>query len=226
MEKIFKGWNKFEIILLFMATVIITTLSIYWGDNWIGVLSALTGVVCVVLTAKGKISCYAFGIINCIAYAYIAYEAKYYGDVMENLIYFLPMQFVGIAAWRKNINKETGEVRSKVLAAKDRVVLTAIAAVAVLLYGKFLQSIGGNLPYMDSLSNILSLAAMWLSVKRYVEQWIMWIIIDVVTVGMWIVAVYNGSGDVATLLMWSVYLINAVYGFIKWNKNSKMEELQ
>ena len=64
---------------------------------------------------------------------------------------------------------------------------------------------------------------MYLSVKRYMEQWIMWIIIDVVTIFMWVVAVTNGSGDIATLLMWMVYLINAIYGFIKWNKNSKIE---
>ncbi len=223
MKMIFKGWNKFEIIFLLIATVIITSLSIYWGDNWIGIISALTGIVCVILTAKGKISCFTFGIINCITYAYIAYQAKYYGDVMENLLYFLPMQFIGIAAWKKNINKETGEVTAKRLDQKQRLILTIVAGAAVYLYALFLKSIGGNLPYLDSLSNILSLAAMYLSVKRYAEQWVMWIIIDVVTVAMWVIAVSAGSKDIATLLMWSVYLINAIYGYVKWNKNSYME---
>ena len=108
MKKIFKGWNKFEIGLLFIATIIICGLSIYWGDSWIGIISAITGVICVVLTAKGKLGCYVFGVVNCVAYAYIAYQAKYYGDVMENLLYFLPMQFIGFITWKKKYKQRNG----------------------------------------------------------------------------------------------------------------------
>lgn len=218
MKKILKGWNSFEVLLLVIATILILGLSIYWGDSSIGVIAAVTGVVCVVLTAKGKLSCFVFGVINCITYAYVAYQAKYYGDVMENLLYFLPMQFIGFAMWKKNINKETGEVETEMLSIKNRIILFTISAIAVYLYGLFLKKIGGNLPYMDSLSNILSLVAMYLSVKRYIEQWIMWIIIDIVTIFMWIIAVFSSSGDISVLIMWSVYLVNAIYGYIKWSK--------
>lgn len=216
-----KGWKKIEIFWLAFATLVITALSIYWGETPIGIISAITGVICVVLTGKGKLSCYFFGIINCVAYAYIAYQAKYYGDVMENLLYFLPMQFIGFVTWKKNMNVDTGEVVSERLDWNKRIILIAISSIAVYLYGLFLKKIGGNLPYMDSLSNILSLVAMWLCVKRYMEQWIMWIIIDVVTVGMWLVAFIQNQESIATLIMWMVYLINAIIMFIRWYKSSK-----
>ena len=60
-----------------------------------------------------------------------------------------------------------------------------------------------------------------LCVKRYMEQWILWIVVDVVTVFMWIAAFFNGGESVATLLMWSIYLLNAIFMFIKWYKESK-----
>lgn len=218
-----KGWRKIEVLWLVLATLIITGLSIYWDESLIGIISAVTGVICVVLTGKGKLSCYFFGVINCVAYAYIAYQAKFYGDVMENLLYFLPMQFVGFIQWKKNMNVDTGEVISKRLSWNKRIVLLLMSAIVVYIYGLFLEKIGGNLPYMDSLSNILSLVAMWLCVKRYMEQWIMWIIIDVVTVGMWLTAFMQNQESIATLVMWMVYLINAIIMYIRWNKSSDEE---
>lgn len=218
-----KGWRKIEVLWLVLATLIITGLSIYWDESLIGIISAVTGVICVVLTGKGKLSCYFFGVINCVAYAYIAYQAKFYGDVMENLLYFLPMQFVGFIQWKKNMNVDTGEVISKRLSWNKRIVLLLMSAIVVYIYGLFLEKIGGNLPYMDSLSNIWSLVAMWLCVKRYMEQWIMWIIIDVVTVGMWLTAFMQNQESIATLVMWMVYLINAIIMYIRWNKSSDEE---
>lgn len=218
-----KGWRKIEVLWLALATLIITGLSIYWDESLIGIISAVTGVICVVLTGKGKLSCYFFGVINCVAYAYIAYQAKFYGDVMENLLYFLPMQFVGFIQWKKNMNIDTGEVISERLSWNKRIMLLLISAIAVYIYGLFLKKIGGNLPYMDSLSNILSLIAMWLCVKRYMEQWIMWIIIDVVTLGMWSIAFIQNQESIATLIMWMVYLINAIIMYVRWNKSSKEE---
>ena len=57
---------------------------------------------------------------------------------------------------------------------------------------------------------------MLFSVKRLMEQWILWIVVDVVTVYMWAVDYANGGTDIATLLMWSVYLLNAVIMLHKW----------
>ena len=81
--------------LLIIATLIITGLSVYWGDTLIGMLSSITGVICVILTAKGTRSCYIFGLINTILYIYISYTQIFYGEVMLNGLYYLPMQVIG-----------------------------------------------------------------------------------------------------------------------------------
>ena len=64
-----------------------------------------------------------------------------------------------------------------------------------------------------------------LCVKRYMEQWVLWIIVNIVTVYMWIMAFFNGGESIATLIMWSVYLLNAIFMFIKWNKESKNSKI-
>ena len=108
----------------------------------------------------------------------------------------------------------------------DVVALAAagIAAACVYGYGLLLKALGGSLPFTDSLSTCLSVLAMLFSVKRLMEQWILWIVVDVVTVYMWAVDYANGGTDIATLLMWSVYLLNAVIMLHKWYVESRRAE--
>ena len=219
------GWKKLEILWMTLSTVIITALSIYWGDNYIGIISAVTGILCVIFTGKGKMSCYIFGVINTILYAYISFGAKYYGEVMLNLLYYVPMQFIGWKLWKPNLNKESKEVNKIRMSFKNKITLIVIAGIGVYLYGALLKYLGGNLPFIDSMSTVLSVVAMVLSVRRYTEQWLLWIVVNVVTVIMWSVAFINGGESIATLLMWSVYLLNSIFMYIKWNKESRNNEV-
>lgn len=215
------GWTRFEKLWILISTVTILALSIYWKETIIGILGAVTGVLCVIFTGKGKISSYIFGFFNTLFYAYIAWGAKYYGEVMLNLIYYLPMNFVGWAMWKKHIDSETKEVVKERLTLKGQVIIGISCAVCIYIYGLLLKYLGGNLPFIDSMSTIISIFAQILCVKRYMEQWILWIVVDVVTVFMWIMAFFNGQESIATLIMWSIFLINAVYMFAKWNRESK-----
>ena len=88
------------------------------------------------------------------------------------------------------------------------------------LYGLLLKKLGGELPFVDSLSTVASIVAMIVSVKMYMEQWVIWIIVDVVTVGMWAAAFLRGNESMATLLMWVVYLGNALIMYFKWKKEA------
>jgi len=218
-QKYFSDWTTWEKGWLFISIIVMLCLSIYWKDNFVGIIASLTGMICVILVAKGKLSNYYFGIVNVIAYAYVAYQWAYYGEVMLNLIYFLPMQFYGIWFWKKNLKKKSKEdVLIKFLSNKQRLVWSAISVVSVVIYGFILQKIGGSLPFIDSLSTVLSVIAMILMARLYMEQWILWIIVDVASVIMWFVVMFKGGNDIAVLIMWSAYLVNAVYGLINWIK--------
>lgn len=214
------GWKKFNLIWLIFATAVILGLSIYWGDTLVSIIAAVTGVWCVILTGQGKRSSFIWGMVNVIFYIIVALEAKYYGEVMLNAFYYIPMNFVGWFAWKKHMNADNGEVKKQRLPFKKGAIIYAITAVVIVAYGMVLKMLGGNLPYIDSMSTVVSVVAQILSVNRLTEQWVLWIIVDVVTVIMWAVNFANGGETIATLAMWSIYLINAFIMFYRWNKEA------
>lgn len=215
----FKDWTFFEKTWLLLSTLIILVLSLYWKDTIIGTIASLTGIWCVVLLAKGKISNYYFGIINCITYAYVAYNYRYYGEVMLNIGYYLPMQFVGFFIWSKNRkNLDRGNVNIKIMTNKQRIFWSIICIVSIFGYGLILKYLNGKLPFVDATSTILSVIAMILMARLYLEQWILWLIVDAVTIIMWFVVMIQGGNDISILIMWIAFLVTGCYGLINWIK--------
>lgn len=219
-----EGWKAWEAAWLLTACVVIIGLSLYWGDTFLGILSSTMGVACVVCTGKGKLSAYIFGLINSFLYAVISYQASLYGETMLNAIYYIPMQFVGFYVWRKHMDQETKEVEKRHMSWKHRLLLFIAIVVSTYLYGILLAYLGDAMPFVDSFTTVCSVAAMIISVKMFAEQWWIWIAVDVFSVYMWWCDFASRSDNMATLLMWTVYLGNAVIMLIKWERGAKRED--
>lgn len=73
--------------------------------------------------------------------------------------------------------------------------------------------------WLDSFTTVMSIVTMWVSVKAYVEQWYMWLIINVAYIAMWMMS--DSVFSFMTVAKYSVYLINSFYGIYMWNKLSK-----
>lgn len=212
------GWKKLEIVWLLIACAVITGLSIYWQDTLMGIISATTGVACVVCTGKGKLSAYVFGLVNSVLYAIISYKARLYGETMLNALYYVPMQFIGFYIWSKNMNKETHEVKKIHMKNSARILWLLTMVVATIVYGFILKKLGDAMPFVDSFTTVSSVVAMIISVKMYSEQWWIWILVDIFSVYMWWTNFSVGNDNMATLLMWIIYLGNAIIMCIKWEK--------
>lgn len=216
-----EGWNGWEITWLVIACAVITGLSIYWKDTLMGIISSTTGVACVVCTGKGKLSAYVFGLINSILYAIISYKAALYGETMLNALYYVPMQFVGFYVWNKHMNDKTKEVEKKHMNWRYRLILLVSVAVCTYLYGLILNYMGDAMPFIDSFTTVSSVIAMIISVKMFAEQWWIWVAVDIFSIYMWWCNFISGSDNIATLLMWIIYLGNAVIMLIKWEKEAR-----
>jgi nicotinamide mononucleotide transporter len=225
-KRYFEEWNLWELIWLFSFTIIIFVLSILWKDTWYGTVASLTGIWCVVLTAKGKISNFYFGIVNVILYAVVAYQSRFYGEVMLNILYFLPMTVWSIILWKKHKLSEEKPDDVKIISLKwrERVFWFVGSSIAILGYTYLLYVLQGSLPWMDSITTIASIVAMIILARRAIEQWVLWIFVDILTISMWVIAIQRGAGDITVLIMWVAYLVNAVYGFINWLKLLKEQE--
>lgn len=215
------GWTKGEVIWLLFTCTVITALSIYWQDSLMGIISAVTGIAYVIFAGKGKLSAYFFGLINCTLYAIISFEARLYGETMLNAIYYLPMQFVGFFIWSKNMNPETHEVTKRHMKATWRIGLVIVIALATYLYGLFLNYLDDMMPFVDSFTTVASVVAMIVSIGMFSEQWWIWLGVNSISVYMWWCNYSSGSDNIATLLMWLVYLISGIMMLVKWEKEIK-----
>ena len=162
------------------------------------------------------------------AYAYVAFQNKLYGEVMMNLLYYVPMNVIGFITWTKLAKKKaesaqagdvSKDVETRHMSSKQRWMTFVIAVVVILAYWQLLKFMGGNLALIDSCSTIVSIIAMYLQVMRYTESWIMWIFTNLISIVLWLTAMLTqDSNNITMLLMWSAYLVNSTYGYINWKK--------
>jgi len=132
--------------------------------------------------------------------------------------YYFPMEIIGIFAWKKNLKKENNEIKKTTLENNERILLGLLILFTGILSGFVLQYFNDQFPFMDSFILILSIAGMYLTVKRCIEQWIIWTIVNFLSVIMWFVIFANGGKTFATLIMWFVYLFLGIYFFSQWKK--------
>lgn len=247
--KSLRALNAFEIFLLLaIGSLAIISFVIGHDFSWqkvVAAVSAILGVFCVVLGAKGSIANWFFGIVEAFLHIAICFMTHMYGDFLQRLVYNLPMQFVGWKKWNKRKrDDETMTIRTRYMSWRQRVVTLAVVVVSTLALGQFLVYFGpwlisvltSILPdisfktlkmdydspvqlWLDSFTTVMSIITMYVSVKAYVEQWYMWLIINVAYIAMWTMS--DSPFSFMTVAKYCVYLINSFYGLYMWHKLSK-----
>ena len=191
----------------------------------VGSLASISGVLCVVLVAKGSIWNYLFGLVNVSLYALISYKAALYGDAALNALYYVPMQFIGFWQWRRRgaamSETEAGDkgvqVRARRFSWAQRVILAVGCAAAVVAGGFILKHFGDPQPFKDSTTTVLSIVAQALMALAFMEQWALWIITNIVSVVMWSICVARGEAHAGVMvIMWTFYLLNSINGLRVW----------
>lgn len=216
----FQGWTRFEKIWLSLFTIINLALLIIWRSDPISFISSMAGMFCVVLVAKGKITNYFFGLTQVLLYGFVALNYQLYGEVVLNWVFYVPVQFVGFYLWMKHTDKTSNsDVAVKRLTGMQFATLLVIVIVLIAGFAFILHSVGGASIGLDSATTILSIVAQFMMLARYAEQWLMWIIINILSIIMWGQSIIGQDGnDYPTLVMWIAFLCNSIYGYINWRK--------
>ena len=216
-----KGWKKQEIIGLSIVFVIVFVNALLVKDNIIAVISAVCGILYTIIAGKGKISCYLFGITSTFCYSWLSYDNGLWGNLFLNMCYYLPMQIAGIFEWKKHLKKETKEIIKTTLTLKERIIFCLIAAAACTAAILLLYHLHDSSPVCDGITTVLSILGMYLTVKRCIEQWILWMIVNGLSMIMWFILIMHGTKTYSTFIMWNVYFILAIYFYIQWSKEIK-----
>ena len=163
---------------------------------------------------KDNIWVFPTGLISTSIYAYLLWQWSLLGDSMINVYYFI-MSIYGWYHWtRKKDNID--EFPISTMNGKERVlsviifVLTIIFVVAIYLYfNKFTSWYS----YLDTLLTAIFFVGMWLMAKRKIENWIFWIVGDLLSIQL-----YLAKGYTFTSFQYIVFTIIAVYGYLEWKK--------
>lgn len=220
-KEFMKGYTTFD--RLFMVAMLLVQIVVYFvaPDSVLGIIAGVSGVISVVLCAKGKISFYFIGFIQTITYLMLAWQNRFYGEVIENVFYLVTMIW-GIFVWKKNSSvDEDGGAHVDALKFTPLMWVFSIIAtgISTWMVGYWLTSIGSQQAYTDAATNVLAIFAQILMVKRYREQWLWWLIIDILCIKLWFVA-----GNWSMVAMYVAWTINCIYGWYNWNKLNKKGE--
>lgn len=213
-----KNWGKYERIFFPLVLVLTVIISVIIGDNKIALVSALCGMSYTILAGKGKISCYFIGMIGTFCYSYLAFKNGFYGNLALYMLYYLPMEVIGIFKWKKHLKKDVKEIQKTCLTKKERIIYVSAAIICSFMLSMVLKTLNGATPFMDGTITVCSVIGQLLTVKRCIEQWHVWFFVNLLSLIMWIFAYINGSNCFATIIMWTVYLILAVYFLNTWKK--------
>lgn len=220
-NEFWNGYNWFERIFMLAMVLLQVIMYCFVPDSPIGMVCGIAGVICVVLTAKGKISSYLFNFIQMITYMIICWGVKLYLEFGEQIFYFVACIF-GVFLWKKNMKKNddgTEQVIAKKFKPLHWVATVVVTVVSTFLLGTFGEVIlGSTLPYIDAFTVALAVIAQLLMVWRYREQWAVWIVIDVASLVMFVML-----GQWSMVVMYVAWTINAFYGWYNWTKLNKVE---
>lgn len=146
-------------------------------------------------------------------YAFVFYEAKLYADMGLQVIY----AFLSIYGWYEWLYGGAGRTELHVTRTSRRLgaYLTIIAVAGSALLGTVLRyATDAALPFMDSFLSSTSLVAQWMMTKKKVENWLVWIAVDVLYVGM-----FTFKGLYLTAGLYAVFLALAVKGYVDWRRS-------
>lgn len=185
--------------------------------NWmeaIEVFALVTGVVYLVLEILQKNAMWVVGILTGTACA-ISFAYQQVWASMALNIYYVAMSVVGLVQWRKAGGKvEQGAIHLGTLSRKTALLSAALFVVGSVVAIQVLRAAGDSVPQLDGIATVLSVIATWWLAQSYLQQWLLWIVADILTTVLCLV-----TGQYWMALLYAAYVLSAVYGYFHWKKN-------
>ncbi|HSW69075.1 MAG TPA: nicotinamide riboside transporter PnuC [Gammaproteobacteria bacterium] len=163
----------------------------------------------VFLARKNSIHTWWASILACVLFAILSFKVKLYADTTLQL-FFIVMSVYGWKNWQKIINNKPLPITRVTSMTLLTYIILSLGIITA--YGMLLHSLtDASFPFIDSIILVISILAQFLLITRKLENWLFWIIVNVIAV-----PVYFTKGLFLTSFLYAVFLVNAIYGFKKW----------
>ena len=179
------------------------------------IVGVALGLLYLWLEYKANIWLWVVGLIMPVVHGTLYFRSGLYADFSMQL-YYIAAGVYGLIVWSRGAKKKD-QKRELAISATPLAVWVAIAGVYVLLHAAiylFLVSFtDSTVPFWDSLTTALCIVAYWMLSRKYVEQWLVWLVVDVITVGL-----YLYKDIPLTAGLYALYSALAVAGYLRWRR--------
>lgn len=182
------------------------------GIDWLELTGLVSGFVCVVLLIRQNVWTFPVGLVYAFVSVAVFAEQRLYADVLLSGYYVL-MNGYGWYYWLYGGRRSSADdLPVTHLPRSHALNLGGVVAVGIAGMGWFFETrTDAALPYWDSATTVSSFAAMWLTARKYIENWIVWWIVDIIAV-----AIYVTKGIELYATLYAMYLAMAVMGWRAW----------
>lgn len=202
--------NNFGLVFMIVGVMIQTLTYLITGSSRLSAVSGICGIISVVLCSQRKFMFYVFGFIQLFTYVILCMQQKLYGEIAENVFYFVTMLF-GMYHWAKHYDEEKTTVETRKLNLPQKVWIVILTVLVTAGLYNVLVITDDTQPFLDSVTTVPAFVAQILLITRYRDSWYYWLTIDLGSIVMWAVA-----GDWCMVAQFAFWTANCIYGLKKW----------
>ncbi len=183
-------------------------------DISLEVTAVVFGLLSVLFSKKNNILVFPTGMISTLIFVYLLYKWELLGDMMINAYYFI-MSIYGWYIWTRKDNQQHEtpiSLTTKIEKQQSIFIFGATVVFVVVIYLIF-NKFNTWTAYVDTITTAIFFVGMWLMAKRKIENWIYWIVGDIISVPL-----YFYKGFTFTSFQYFVFTILAILGYLEWKK--------
>jgi len=184
-------------------------------DITLEIVAVIFGILSVWYSKQNKIWVFPTGMISTLIFVYLLFKWELLGDMMINGYYFI-MSIYGWYIWTRKVDKtHVNQISTTTFKEKKISIVIFIAALlfVFIIYQKF-DKWTSWVAYIDTITTAIFFVAMWLMAKRKIENWIFWIVGDLISVPL-----YLYKGFTFTSFQYFGFTFIAIFGYLAWKKN-------
>ena len=205
-----KRWDTWILGGLTLATAALAGVMLWrGGTTWLEAASFVTGAVCVWLTVKENVWNFPIGLVNDATFCMVFFGSRLFADANLQVVYFV-LGVIGWYLWLYGGEKRTELHIARASKLENVLVGMGVVAMTVGMW-QTLHFVGGSASFWDALTTAISLGAQWLLNKKRLENWLLWILADIIYVPL-----YAYKHLYLTSFLYAVFLIMAVMGYFQW----------
>jgi nicotinamide mononucleotide transporter len=184
--------------------------------NYLELIAAALGLIAIYLQIKQRVWYWPVSIVLVSLYIIVYIQAKLYAD-MSLQVYYLIISFYGWYHWLFGKREDPGEKLPVRCVSRRLASYLLLASIAFFIAISFIlvNFTDSDLPYWDAFTTALSFVATWMLARKIIENWLVWIIVDAVSVG-----IYIYKGLYPTVVLFTVLTILAIVGYRAWKKDA------